>query len=79
MTAAHCEGDRACGYSSERGGADCVTEDPCEGVDERGLCGGSVLLRCMGGRLVQVDCGACDDRECREDSADGAAACVEQE
>jgi len=79
VAAEHCEGDRACGYSSERGGVGCVTHDPCEGVDELGLCSGSALLRCTGGQLVQVDCGACDAMECRESSFDGASTCVTPE
>jgi hypothetical protein len=76
VTAEHCEGDQRCGYRGDRGGVGCVAQDPCEGVDELGLCSGSALLTCAGGRLVQVDCGACGGQECRERSVDGASTCM---
>ena len=32
--------------------------DPCEGIDELGICEGDVAARCRGGRVERVDCAA---------------------
>jgi len=71
-----CTNGLACGWDVRFSGFRCVepAADPCDGVDDRGLCEGSVLLRCIAGALQESDCESCG-AACARDPKTGTAAC----
>lgn len=53
------ESGKVCGFELESGWFDCVegvVVDFCEGLDQKGMCDGMILIYCSGGAVVVVDC-----------------------
>jgi hypothetical protein len=61
LTRSVCESGTSCGWDSDTDGFRCIAgADPCEGLDEVGVCDGNVARWCEAGQVRSRDCGSCD-------------------
>jgi len=66
-----------CGWNAPAGGYRCIEAalDPCEGIDEVGVCVGDEALHCAAGAIEAVDCGLCG-ATCARSPRTGSAICI---
>ena len=75
--AMRCSGGKECGWSQSEDGFRCVDlyRDPCEGVDDVGLCNEGEALRCIEGSLERSPCYICD-ADCMRFPDTGVVSCA---
>jgi hypothetical protein len=75
VTAERCDQERGCGWDLQAGGFRCVdpAQDPCNGVDDLGVCRDGAAVRCLSGSLTETSCAGCG--RCARSPASGVVGC----
>jgi len=73
-----CGGDLKCGWSTESDGYRCISapSDPCNGIDDLGVCQLDDAVRCEGGTLEHSPCSMCG-ATCARMPTTGRVSCVQ--
>jgi hypothetical protein len=72
-----CAADARCGWDPTHQGYRCVSAalDTCQGIDQFGICSGSLASRCDQGKLVHENCSLCE-AQCGREGSHGYASCL---